>query len=223
MKKKNYMNIKALLIILPLAFVTFAAFAENYYRIYTKNDGLFQKAGNQVDSVKIDNTGTSITFYEGTESTFLLSEVDSITFSDAPVITKFDRIGWTADDGGIPHVGFMPYGPEALLDALTGTQWIPDIGQYPATAIIDMQSEKTVTSIYLYDRQELYTADFYLSTSPTFGSEVAVHMEFERQAHQVQTVQLAVPVKARYIKLVINPFTPNNYACPAEVEVYGFK
>jgi hypothetical protein len=136
---------------------------------------------------------------------------------------KFDRSTWTADDGGIPHVGFMPYGPEALLDGGTGTQWIPDIGQYPATAIIDMQSEKTVTSIYLYDRQELFTADFYLSTSTTFGSEAAVHMEFERLAHQFQTVQLAVPVKARYIKLVINPFTAANYACPAELEVYGFE
>jgi hypothetical protein len=93
MKRKNHMNIKALLLLLPMAFVTLMAFADDY-RIWTKNEGVINQAGSVIDSVKVE--GTAINFYRANviKYTNTLANVDSITI--ATLLS-------TPYPNGIPH------------------------------------------------------------------------------------------------------------------------
>jgi hypothetical protein len=93
MKRKNYTNIKALLLLLPLAFVTLIAFADDY-RIWTNNEGVINQAGSAIDSIKVE--GDVINFYQADaiKYTNALENLDSITIS-----TRLS----TAFPIGIPH------------------------------------------------------------------------------------------------------------------------
>jgi hypothetical protein len=92
MKKKNYTNIKLLLIGLPLTFVTLMVFAEDYYRIWTINEGVVQKSGNDIDSVKIE--GNTINFYQADVPVYtnLLANVDSITLERQSIFEDYNLI-----------------------------------------------------------------------------------------------------------------------------------
>jgi hypothetical protein len=82
MKKKNYTGIKALFLVLPLLLTGLVASADDYYRIYTKDQGWFQKIG-EIDSVKVES-GT-IRFYHANAAVFSkpVAQVDSITYASA--------------------------------------------------------------------------------------------------------------------------------------------
>jgi hypothetical protein len=81
MKKKIYTNIKVLFLVLPLLLIGLILSAEDYYRIYTKDVGWFQKAGAQIDSVKVENE--TIRLYKGNAIAFSkpVAQMDSITFA----------------------------------------------------------------------------------------------------------------------------------------------
>jgi hypothetical protein len=84
MKEKNYTtSIKTLFLIAPLTFISLTASAEDYYRIHTKNAGIVQQAGSQIDQVKVENKeGYVINFYKENNVIYTnnLENVDSITF-----------------------------------------------------------------------------------------------------------------------------------------------
>ena len=80
MKTKNY--IKKLLLVLFAGFTGFTAFAQNYYQVYTKDGGLAQQAGDQINKVAVESN--AVQFYQtGVPGTPVYSKavalVDSIT------------------------------------------------------------------------------------------------------------------------------------------------
>lgn len=102
MRTRFYKSIRILFITLLIGLLTTVASATDYYRIFT-NAGVAQIAGDQIDSVKVENA--TIKFYNAIniERSFTLSNVDSITFStiELPVARTIDYITFADDTATI--------------------------------------------------------------------------------------------------------------------------
>jgi hypothetical protein len=86
MKKEMYMNIRVLLLVLLLSPAAGTVFAQDYYLIHTKDAGLVQRAGDAIDSVKVEDTALKFYTADNAVYTKALSQIDSVTFGPQKTI-----------------------------------------------------------------------------------------------------------------------------------------
>jgi hypothetical protein len=112
-----------------------------------------------------------------------------------------------------------------MLDGNIDSHWSPDYSSVPevdkyAWAIFDMKSLKTVTKIYARERQRVQTLTWSLSEDGQDWTPVGVMSFTNGTTAQEQTMTLAAPTQARYIRMDV--YTSWSGISPiSEVEAYG--
>jgi hypothetical protein len=109
-------------------------------------------------------------------------------------------------------------------DTIWHTRWQPRNDPMPHSLVMDLGREVTLRGIRYLPRQDqvngrIAEAEIFCATDPeSWGAPVATAQW--RNSEQLQTVQFAQPLKARYLKLVVkSEINRNPFASVAELDV----